>query len=235
MDLSALKPSQPEPRAKGQLREGVAYAARTTDIAVPLLMMGLVGMLAYEFQVSLPVFAKDTFHGGSEAYGFMTASMGLGAVAGGLLTAARGRTGTRPMVISAAGFGLAILFTALAPTLWLSYLGLLFVGWASVSFISIGNSTIQLSSAPNMRGRALSLWQLAFQGTTPVGGPLIGWVIEESEPRVGLVIGALSCLVAAASGTLLSRHRLGPGHLEKRGSPGTDVAGQKGRLSTEAQ
>jgi MFS family permease len=210
MDRAALRPTKPEPRAKGQLREGFAYAAHTPDIAVPLVMMGLVGMLAYEFQVSLPMLAKGTFHDGSEAYGFMTAAMGLGAVVGGLFTAARGRAGTRPMIISSAGFGLAVLLTALAPLLWLSYVGLLFVGWASVSFISIGNSTIQLSSAPNMRGRALSLWQLAFQGTTPVGGPLIGWVIEASEARVGMAVGALSCFVAAAGGALLSRHRLVP-------------------------
>jgi MFS family permease len=154
------------------------------------------------------VLAKDTFHGGSEAYGFMTAAMGIGAVGGGLVTAARGRIGIRPMIISAVGFGLAITFTALAPALWLSYVGLLFVGWASVSFVSIGNSTIQLSAAPNMRGRALSLWQLGFQGTTPVGGPVIGLVIEESEPRVGLLVGAFSCFVAAAGGTLLAHRRL---------------------------
>ncbi|MGD1012088.1 MAG: MFS transporter [Acidimicrobiales bacterium] len=210
MDRSSLRPSQPEPRSKGQLREGFAYAAHTTTILVPLVMMGLVGMLAYEFQVSLPVLAKVTFHGGSEAYGFMTASMGVGAVAGGLVTAARGRTGIRPMMISALGFGTGIAFTALAPFLWLSYLGLLFVGWASVSFISIGNSTIQLSSAPNMRGRVLSLWQLGFQGTTPVGGPTIGWVIEETDPRIGMLVGSLSCFVAAGAGALISRRRLAP-------------------------
>jgi MFS family permease len=225
MNRSALRPTQPEPRAKGQLREGFAYAAHTTDIAVPLVMMGLVGMLAYEFQVSLPVLAKVTFHGGSEACGFMTSAMGLGAVAGGLLTAARGRIGIRPMIISAIGFGLAIGFTALAPVLWLSYFGLLFVGWASVSFVSIGNSTIQLSAAPNMRGRVLSLWQLGFQGTTPIGGPVIGLVIEESDARIGMVVGALSCLVAAAGGALLSRHRLASVRLERRGSPRIDVAG----------
>lgn len=207
MDKSALRPSPPEPRAKGQLREGLSYAARTTDIAVPLIMMGLIGTLAYEFTVSLPVFATRTFHGGSEAYGFMTAFMGIGAVAGGLVTAARGRTGVRPVVIGATGFGLAILFTALAPFLDLAYLGLLFVGWGSVSFVSVGNSTIQLSSKPTMRGRALSLWQLAFQGTTPIGGPAIGWVISESEPRTGLLVGAASCFVAVASGLALARHR----------------------------
>jgi MFS family permease len=227
MDRSALHPTQPERRAKHQLREGFAYAVHTTDIAVPLLMMGLVGMLAYEFQVSLPVLAKDTFHGGAQAYGFMTAAMGLGAVAGGLVTAARGRTGIRPMIISSVGFGFAILFTALAPALWLSYVGLLFVGWASVSFISIGNSTIQLSAVPNMRGRALALWQLGFQGTTPVGGPLIGLVIEESEARVGLVVGALSCFVAAVGGAVLSRHRLVSTVIDRGDASGVDVVGEE--------
>ncbi len=227
MDRSALHPTQPEHRAKRQLREGFAYAAHTTDIAVPLVMMGLVGMLAYEFQVSLPVLAKDTFHGGSQAYGFMTAAMGLGAVAGGLVTAARGRTGIRPMIISSVGFGIAILFTALAPALWLSCVGLLFVGWASVSFISIGNSTIQLSAVPNMRGRALALWQLGFQGTTPVGGPLIGWVIEETEARVGLVVGALSCFVAAFGGAVLSRHRLVSTRIDRGNASAVDVIGEE--------
>jgi MFS family permease len=207
MDKSALRPSPPEPRASGQLREGISYAAHTTEIAVPLIMMGLIGTFAYEFTVSLPVFATRTFHGGSEAYGFMTAFMGVGAVAGGLITAARGRTGVRPVVLGAVGFGLAILFTALAPSLYLAYVGLLFVGWGSVSFVSVGNSTIQLSSKPTMRGRSLSLWQLAFQGTTPIGGPAIGWIISQSEPRTGLLVGAASCFAAVAAGAALARRR----------------------------
>src|SRR5580698_7204343 len=72
MDRSALRPSPPSGRASGQLREGLRYAARTPTIAVPLAMMSLVGMLAYEFQVSLPVLARQTFHGNAVAYGFMT-------------------------------------------------------------------------------------------------------------------------------------------------------------------
>ncbi len=205
MDVSALRPSPPAPRASGQLREGLRYCARTPDIAVPLAMMGLVGLLAYEFQVSIPVLAKTTFHGGSEAYGFLTAAMGIGAVVGGLFTAARGRTGVRPMVIAGAGFGLAIMATAFAPAIGLAYAAMLFVGWASVSFIAIGNSTIQLAAEPSMRGRAISLWQVAFQGTTPVGGPVIGWIIEASDPRAGLAVGGVSCFVAAAGGVLLAR------------------------------
>jgi hypothetical protein len=169
MNTGALQPSPPAPRAREQFRDGLRYAARTPDIAVPLAMMGLVGMLAYEFQVSIPVLARQTFHGGSEAYGFLTAAMGFGAVVGGLFTAARGRTGLRSMIIAGTGFGVAIIVCAFSPVIGVAYAAMLFVGWASVSFIAIGNSTIQLASDPNMRGRAIALWQVAFQGTTPIG------------------------------------------------------------------
>lgn len=209
MDRRALRPSPPAPRQKGQLREGIRYASRTVRIAVPWLMMALVGTLAYEFQVSLPVLAHSTFHGGPKTYGFMTAAMGVGAVVGGLYTAARGRTGLRGMILASTGFGLAILATGFAPVLAVSLIALLFVGWMSVSFIAVGNSTIQLAAAPNMRGRAMALWAVAFQGTTPIGGPLIGWVIAESNARVGLAVGGVACLVAALVGLLVVRH-VGP-------------------------
>jgi MFS family permease len=205
MDRSALRPSPPAGRASGQLREGLRYAARTPTIAIPLAMMSLVGLLAYEFQVTLPVLARTTFHGGAEAYGFMTAAMGVGAVIGGLFTAARGRTGLRPMIIASAGFGAAILACAFSPALGLAYAALLFVGWASVSFIAIGNSTIQLSAEPSMRGRVIGLWQVAFQGSTPVGGPAIGWIIAATSPRLGLAVGGVSCFAAALGGIALAR------------------------------
>src|SRR5580693_7957641 len=205
MDRSALRPSPPSGRASGQLREGLRYAARTPTIAIPLAMMGLVGLFAYEFSVSLPVLAERSFHGGAEAYGFMTAAMGIGAVIGGLFTAARGRTGLRPMIIASVGFGAAILVCAFAPFLGLTYAALLFVGWASVSFIAIGNSTIQLSAEPSMRGRVIALWQVAFQGTTPVGGPAIGWIIALTDPRIGLAVGGASCFAAAIGGVVLVR------------------------------
>ncbi len=219
MNKAALRPSTPAPRARGQLREGVRYAAGTANIAIPLAMMSLVGLLAYEFQVSLPVLARQTFHGNSVAYGFMTAGLGVGAVIGGLFTAARGRTGLRPIIIAALGFGIAILACAYAPVLALAYVALLFVGWASVSFIAIGNSTIQLASNPSMRGRAIALWQVAFQGTTPIGGPLIGAIIAISDPRSGLAVGGASCLVAAAGGSWLARRYRRAGAAPQPGQP----------------
>ncbi|MBC3840849.1 MFS transporter [Streptacidiphilus sp. 4-A2] len=205
MDRSALRPSPPAPRAPRQLRDGLRYAASVPTIAVPLAMMAVVGLLAYEFQVTLPVFASHTFHSGSEAYGFLTAATGVGAVVGGLFTAARGRTGLRPMIVASTGFGIAMLVGAFAPLFALACVAMLFVGWASVSFIAIGNSTIQLSARPEMRGRVIALWQVAFQGTTPIGGPLVGWIIALSDPRTGIAVGGLACLVAALGAFLFRR------------------------------
>jgi MFS family permease len=205
MNRAALVPSTPTERSPGQLREGLSYVRGHRNLLVPLVMMAMVGMLTYEFQVTLPVLAKHTFHGSSEAYGFMTAAMGLGAVAGGLVTAARGSTGTRPLIMAAVGFGAATLFAALAPLLGLELVALALVGWGSVSFLALGNSTLQLNAEASMRGRVMALWAVAFLGSTPIGGPAIGWIIRASNPRVGLLVGAVTCFVAAGVGTLTRR------------------------------
>jgi MFS family permease len=210
LDATLLNPSPPQKRAKGQLREGLAYVRRTPDLAVPLLMMAAVGCLAYEFQVSLPYMASRALHSGSSGFGFMTAAMGVGAVIGGLVVATRGRVGTLPIVLSAIGFGVALGLAALAPNLPLELLALGFVGVANISFMSMGNSTLQLGSAPEMRGRVMSLWFVAFQGSTPIGGPIVGAVMAAAGARAGLGLGAVTCFVAAAAGALLLRRRGAP-------------------------
>jgi MFS family permease len=206
MDRSKLSPSPPTVRGRGQLREGFRYVARTPELGVPLLMMGLVGMLAYEFQVTLPVFAKSVFHGGPQVYGIMTAAMGVGAVVGGLMTAARGKTGLRAMVLASLAFGVVIAFAAASPVLAVALVALAAVGYASVSFLSMGNSTLQLATDQQMRGRVMALWSVAFLGSTPIGGPLIGWITAGSSARVGLAVGAVSCFVAASFGYFMVRH-----------------------------
>jgi MFS family permease len=200
MDLSALNPTAPTLRARGQLREGLRYVRRTPALAVPLLMMAAAGCLAYEFQVSLPVMASRGLHAGSTGFGFMTAAMGVGAVLGGLLVAARGKIGLWPLVMSATGFGIALTLATLAPSLPLELAAMAFVGWGSISFMSMGNSTLQLTAAPEMRGRVMALWFVAFQGSTPIGGPTVGWLMSVAGPRSGLGLAAVTCFVVAVSG-----------------------------------
>jgi MFS family permease len=183
----------------------LTYIRHNRDLAIPLLMMALVGMFAYEFQVTLPVMARQGLHVGAAGYGFMTAAMGAGAVVGGLLVAAVGRTGLRPLVIASGAFGAVIMLAALAPTLPVELVALALVGWASISFMATGNSTLQLAAAPSMRGRVMSLWFVAFQGSTPIGGPIVGWVMAQAGARAGLGVGAITCLLVALLGLLALR------------------------------
>jgi MFS family permease len=207
MDKAALSPTTPTPRAKGQLREGLRYVRSTPSLAVPLVMMGMVGCLTYEFQVSLPVMASRGLHVGATGFGFMTAAMGLGAIVGGLRVAARGKTGLAPLVIAACAFGVAVTLAALAPSLMLELVALAFAGAASISFMSTGNSTLQLSAEPSMRGRVMSLWFVAFQGSTPIGGPLVGVVMAAFGARAGLGLGAVTCAAAAILGVSAMRRQ----------------------------
>jgi MFS family permease len=210
MDAGALRPSTPTPRAPGQLRQGLAYVRRTRDLFVPLLMMALVGTLTYEFQVSLPALVTDTFGAGATTLGWVFSAMGIGAVVGGLVSASRHATGIRPMVTSSTAFGVATGLTALAPTVPFALAALLLVGAASVWFLSVGNATLQVTSRPQMRGRVMALWAVAFLGTTPVGGPLVGWVAEHASPRWALGVGAAAALLAAALGASALRRAQAP-------------------------
>jgi len=208
LDVSKLVPSPPAARARGQLREGLAYVRSTPDLAVPLLMMALVGCLAFEFQVVLPILADQTFDAGAEAYGLLTAAMGGGSVVGGLLVATWGRTGTKPLVVTSLAFGIALAVAAAAPTMPVLVATMVIVGALSVTFTSTTNSSLQLTAAPTMRGRVMALWSVAFLGSTAIGGPIAGWVCEQGGGRAGLLLGAVACLVAAAMGGAVLRRRV---------------------------
>jgi MFS family permease len=202
MDPTQLHAAPPVAKARGQVREGVRYVGSSPALLLPLAMMALVGTLAYEFPVVLPLMASGPLHGGPGAYGFMTSAMGVGAVVGGLLIARRIEVGLRSLTVLALLFGVAILGAAVAPSLEVEVLVLLLVGATSTAFLSTASSTLQLSSEPRFRGRVMALWSMAFLGSTPIGGPIIGLVSEGASPRAGLLVGAAACLICAAIGAV---------------------------------
>jgi MFS family permease len=194
MSASELLPVAKTPSEPGQVRAGLRYVRERRDLLVPLLMVALIGTLAWEFQISLPLLASQTFHGGAGAYGVMAAVMAVGAVAGGLFTASRAARGARSLAISAIGWGVSITAAALAWSLPIEYACLLFVGYGSVTFNSLAKTVMQLGSSPQMRGRVMALWGLAWLGSTPIGGSLVGWVGQEYGARWSLLIGGLPTL-----------------------------------------
>jgi MFS family permease len=195
MHKSELFPARRLTRKKRQVREGLRYVRSTPELIVPLVMIAVIGTLAWEFPVTLPLMARNIFHGGAGAYGVMASVMGVGAVIGGLISAARPRPRTRALCLAAMGWGIAILAAAAAPTLPLELAALLFVGYGSITFNSFAKTTLQLAAAPSMRGRVMALWALAWLGSTPIGGPIVGWVGQTAGARWGLVIGGLPTLL----------------------------------------
>jgi MFS family permease len=200
MRARELYPVARPPRQPGQVREGLRYVRRTPELLVPLIMITVVGTLAWEFQVSLPLLARFTFHGSAATYGTMLAFMGAGAVVGGLVTARRARISAVGLGRSSFGWGLAILAASIAPNLAAEYGLLLLVGYGSISFNSLAKTTLQLAAVPSMRGRVMALWSVAWLGSTPVGGPIVGWIGQTFGARWSLVVGGLATVAAGLLG-----------------------------------
>lgn len=187
----------PGHRSPGQLLEGLRYVWRRPELRTPLLMMAVVGCFAFEFTVSLPLLARFTFHTGAQGFGAMSSVFGVGAVGGGLLTAALGRPTGRRLVLAGLAFGALILLTAMAPTFPLTLALLAATGATGMAFAALANSTIQLSADPGMRGRVMALYAVAFMGSTPIGGPIVGWVGQSISPRAALGLGGVATILAA--------------------------------------
>jgi MFS family permease len=168
-----------------------------------MVVMAAVFLFGFNFLVLLPLLAVRTFHGNAGTYGNMLALFGAGSLAGSLLMASRASVPNTPrLAIFAILLGGVSVGLGLAPVLPVAWILLPFVGGFGISFAIIGNSTLQLTASDQMRGRVMALYSVVFLGSTPIGGPLAGWVGQHVGsasigPRVGLVGGGL---IAAAAG-----------------------------------
>jgi MFS family permease len=198
MRRSEFVPKAPVKRDKGQIREGIKVVWADSRLRTPMLMTVVIGMLAYENQISLPLFAKFTFHREATGYGILSSLMGVGSVIGGLLIARFGRATHRRLGFAALFLGASMLVAAVMPTFWTMSAALLFVGAGSVAFITMNSATLQLTSPVAVRGRVMALYITAIIGTTPIGGPMIGWIGQHIDPRATYITGGLACLITAA-------------------------------------
>lgn len=197
MNPRALQAAPLAPRQPGAIRAGLRYVVRTPELALPLALMALVGTLGFNFQVVLPLLAKFSFEGDASAYAVLVSAMGVGSIAGALVTGAHGRTGPRLIVGGALAFGLSAALAAAMPTLALEVPVLALLGAASVTFAATINSTLQLAVSPDMRGRVMALYSVVFLGSTPIGAPLTGWLAQTYDPRAALLLAGVAGLAAA--------------------------------------
>lgn len=202
MDPARLHAAPPAKHEPGAIRAGLRYVRGTPELLVPLALMALVGTLGFNFQVVLPLLAKFSFESGAMTYATLVSAMAVGSIVGALINGHRGRTGPRLIAAGSLAFGIAALLAALMPSLAFEVPALMLLGAASVTFAATINSTLQLAVTPEMRGRVMALYSVVFLGSTPIGGPLAGWLAQSYDPRVALVLAAGSGLLAAG----IARH-----------------------------
>jgi len=206
MQSSEFLPMQTVKREKRQMRLGLKYAFENPLLSNVIIAVAVVGLFAYNFTVSLPLLARVTFHEHSAAhYGILMGAMGFGAVIGGLIVARRSRPTPKMLSLIMLGFGFFMALVAFAPTVTWAEIAMIPVGAFSIGLIATANSLLQLNSSQMMRGRVMSLYSIAFLGTTPIGAPLVGLVVSWSNPRIGIFMGAAFALLTGLG--LLLRQR----------------------------
>jgi MFS family permease len=200
MNKDELNPSDIVAREKGQIRDGLRYARSVPVLRTLLIMMAVIGTLQYNFQVILPLLAKETFGGDAGAFGVMGAVLGLGMFAGSMANAALDRSSRK--VLLGAGFTLGVtsFLIALAPTFLIACLLMVPLGAASMAFLANVNSTLQLNAADSMRGRIMALYFVLFLGSTPIGAPIVGFVAEAFSPRAALALGSVATIAGCIYG-----------------------------------
>jgi MFS family permease len=195
------------PRAKGQVREGLRYVRSVPELFVPLAMMVVVGMLSFNFQVIFPLYVTRDLAGDPTDFTILFSIVSLGALVGALASARRTHVGIDSVAVSAMAFGAALAVISMVPTLGFAFPAGVAVGLASITFLTTSTAIVQLRADPTMRGRVLALQAMVFLGSTPIGGPIVGWIAEEYGARWAVGVGAVAALGAGAWGLSVARRR----------------------------
>jgi MFS family permease len=210
--LLMMRPSElfPAPRLarhRGGVREGLSYVKARRELLVPIVLVGVVGTFGLNFQITLALVDKVVFHRGAASFGLLSSLLAAGALVGALLSARRRHPTLRLVMLGAIVFGALEMCVAFMPSFVLFALVLVPVGLANITFSTAANSSVQLASAPEMRGRVMGIYMLVFAGGTPLGAPLVGWVSQVLGARFGLILGGALSLGAGAVVLALSLKR----------------------------
>jgi MFS family permease len=200
IDPSKVRTGPVAPRGRGQIRDGLRYAMSVPELKVPLVMMAVIGTLAFNFQTVLPLFTLRDLHGSDLTFSLLMSVVSLGSLTGALAAARRKDVGVRMVSLAAVAFGASMLALALAPNQPAAFVVGAVMGVTSITFMTTSTAIVQLRADAVMRGRILALQAIVFLGSTPIGGPIVGAVSERFGARWALSLGATATLAAGTYG-----------------------------------
>lgn len=187
-------------KTSGSLVSGFRYVRHRPDILVLLVMTFLIGTFGLNFPIFISTMSVSVFHKGAGEYGILSSVMAIGSVAGALLAARREHPRIALLFAGAAAFGVGCAVAALMPNYALFGLVLVGIGVISQTLTTTANGTVQMTTAPELRGRVMAIYMAIFMGGTPIGAPIVGWVADAYGPRWALGVGAAAGFAAALVG-----------------------------------
>ncbi len=187
------------PRSPGQLRLTLDYVRARPQLWTTMLLVFFVATFGMNFQVTNALMSRAVFHTGASSFGLASTMFAVGALGGALVAARRSRPTLRLMVAMSFAFSVLEVATGLMPVFWMFALALIPTGLTLLTYTTASNSTTQLNTSAEMRGRVMGLYMMIFLGGTPIGSPLAGWIAEEFGPRMSVISGGLISLVATAA------------------------------------
>jgi MFS family permease len=208
MDSRLLRTTPPTPRAKRQIREGLAYLRSKPSMVLVMCVVFFVGTFGLNSQMTSVLMAQQEFHRSAEAYGILVTLLAVGALAGALTAARRrSRPSARFVVGMAVIFGFIVAASGLAPT-YAAYAAVLPVlGLVTLLTLTAANASIQLGVDPLRRGRVMALYIMVLFGGTAIGSPILGWVAESLGPRWALIAGGAATVLGVLASVALLRIR----------------------------
>lgn len=199
--------NHPSGRALTQLREGIAYVRHTPEVALVIVLMGLVATFSYNLTLMITSFDRYGLHAGAPGLGVLTSALGVGALLGALGVAYLGRPTFRVLLVGCAVFGAFLILAGRSPSLPLAAGLLAVAGVGMTVFSAMCNSVIQTRTPAHLRGRVLALYIWVFLGTTPIGSPLFGAIEQGWGSRTALLLAGLVAVLAALGAWLWRRGR----------------------------
>ena len=204
------RPRRQSTSLTGALRHGW----HKPELRLVLLMVAAIGLLGFNFSIILPLVATRVFPGGPGTYGLLFSLMGVGSLAGALVSANRAYPTVRLLTGAALGFGAFMLLASGMPTLSLEMAVLVGVGVMMVLYQATSNAMLQINTEPELRGRMMALYMMLFMGTTPIGGPIVGWIGQVLGARAAMATGGLTAVIASVVAIVWWRRRAGQAEVD---------------------
>jgi MFS family permease len=181
-----------------RILDGLSYVWKRPDLLLPIFLMAVIGMIGFNFPVTLASLAKINFHAGPSSFGLLTTSLATGALFGALAgSLRRARPGAYVVLAAGVAFGILEFAVGFAPSFLVAALLLVPTGFFSIYLAQAANHRVQMGVAPEFRGRVMSLYVLVFLGTTPIGASVSGWWGQRFGVPSSIWGAGLICLIAA--------------------------------------